>query len=213
MIAITKYIIGNGERRKSSLMRRISPKDKIVEQFIKDFNIKGPKVTLDNVSKEIHVSKKTIYKYFPTKVDIYLYILYTAREEVKEKQKLIYEDKTLSLEDKIRNILIIKTDKEKQIDLSKLQTLCEVEPVFYHELLKSYEIQWKYFRLLVEEAIAKKLMREDTDVDLLIMMLSTSYEALYSSEYLKKKGISYSAAIERIANQLLDGSFTKGKEK
>lgn len=211
MIAITKYIIGNGERRKSSLMRRISPKDKIVEQFIKDFNIKGPKVTLDNVSKEIHVSKKTIYKYFPTKVDIYLYILYTAREEVKEKQKLIYEDEILSLEDKIRNILVIKTDKEKQIDLSKLQLLCEVEPVFYHELLKSYEIQWKYFRLLVEEAIKKKIMKEDTDVDLLILMLSTSYEALYSNEYLKKKGITYSAAIERIANQLLDGCFTKGK--
>lgn len=211
MIAITKYIIGNGERRKSSLMKRISPKDKIVEQFIKDFNIKGPKVTLDNVSKEIHVSKKTIYKYFPTKVDIYLYILYTAREEVKEKQKLIYEDETLSLEDKIRNILVIKTDKEKQIDLSKLQLLCEVEPVFYHELLKSYEIQWKYFRLLVEEAIKKKIMKEDTDVDLLILMLSTSYEALYSNEYLKKKGITYSAAVERIANQLLDGCFTKGK--
>ncbi len=211
MIAITKYIIGNGERRKSSLMRRISPKDKIVEQFIKDFNIKGPKVTLDNVSKEIHVSKKTIYKYFPTKVDIYLYILYTAREEVKEKQKLIYEDEALSLEDKIRNILVIKTDKEKQIDLSKLQLLCEVEPVFYHELLKSYEIQWKYFRSLVEEAIKKKIMKEDTDVDLLILMLSTSYEALYSNEYLKKKGITYSAAIERIANQLLDGCFTKGK--
>ncbi len=211
MIAITKYIIGNGERRKSSLMRRISPKDKIVEQFIKDFNIKGPKVTLDNVSKEIHVSKKTIYKYFPTKVDIYLYILYTAREEVKEKQKLIYEDEALSLEDKIRNILVIKTDKEKQIDLSKLQLLCEVEPVFYHELLKSYEIQWKYFRSLVEEAIKKKIMKEDTDVDLLILMLSTSYEALYSNEYLKKKGITYSSAIERIANQLLDGCFTKGK--
>lgn len=192
-------------------MRRISPKDKIVEQFIKDFNIKGPKVTLDNVSKEIHVSKKTIYKYFPTKVDIYLYILYTAREEVKEKQKLIYEDEALSLEDKIRNILVIKTDKEKQIDLSKLQLLCEVEPVFYHELLKSYEIQWKYFRSLVEEAIKKKIMKEDTDVDLLILMLSTSYEALYSNEYLKKKGITYSAAIERIANQLLDGCFTKGK--
>ena len=192
-------------------MKRISPKDKIVEQFIKDFNIKGPKVTLDNVSKEIHVSKKTIYKYFPTKVDIYLYILYTAREEVKEKQKLIYEDETLSLEDKIRNILVIKTDKEKQIDLSKLQLLCEVEPVFYHELLKSYEIQWKYFRLLVEEAIKKKIMKEDTDVDLLILMLSTSYEALYSNEYLKKKGITYSAAIERIANQLLDGCFMKGK--
>ena len=193
-------------------MKRISPKDKIVEQFIKDFNVKGPKVTLDNVSKEIHVSKKTIYKYFPTKVDIYLYILYTAREEVKEKQKLIYEDKTLSLEDKIRNILVIKTDKEKQIDLSKLQALCEVEPVFYHELLKSYEIQWKYFRLLVEEAIKKKIMKEDTDVDLLILMLSTSYEALYSNEYLKKKGITYSAAIERIANQLLDGCFMKGKK-
>lgn len=191
-------------------MRRTSPKDKIVEQFIKDFNSKGHKVTLDNVSKEIHISKKTIYKYFPTKVDIYLYILYNAREEVKEKQKLIYEDKTLSLEDKIRKILTIKTDKEKQIDLSKLSTLCESEPLFYKELMKSYEIQWKYFKLLCEEGIKTKVLKEDTDVDLLIMMLSTSYEALYSTDYLKKKGISYSEAIERIANHLLDGCLMKG---
>ena len=42
-------------------------KMEIVHSFISEFNKKGHKATLDEVSSNIHISKKTIYKYFSGK--------------------------------------------------------------------------------------------------------------------------------------------------
>lgn len=209
LVTLSVYSIGNGERRNGSHMQSDRQKTRIVEQFIKDFNQKGHKVTLDAISKEIHVSKKTIYKYFPTKTDIYLYILYNAREEVKQKQKEIYDDASLSTKEKLKRILSIRTAKEKQIDLSKLSSLSESEPVFYRELMKSYESQWLYFKELILKAKEEGIMDEKTDAGLLILVLSSSYEALYRNDFMKKNKVSYSDAVDSIGDIVLDGCLRK----
>ena len=51
-------------------------KEQIEAAFIAVFNVKGPKVTLEEVATSIHISKKTIYRFFKSKTEIYESILH-----------------------------------------------------------------------------------------------------------------------------------------
>ena len=48
-------------------MYRKDLRPEIVDSFIAEFNEFGPKLTLDRVSSRIHISKKTIYRFFRSK--------------------------------------------------------------------------------------------------------------------------------------------------
>ena len=191
-------------------MGQLDIKERIVAQFLQEFNKKGYKVTLDGISEKLHISKKTIYKYFASKSDIYLYILDCVLDEVVSRQKEIFDDCSLSISEKIRSILSIHTEWEKEIDFPKMATLLEKEPEFEMELKKAYLVQWDYVRALLEEGKWAGIIREDLDIDLLVLMLSSSYEALYFSGILAKD--SYSHQVEKIAGIVLDGCFRKGIE-
>ena len=191
-------------------MGHLDIKERIVAQFLQEFNKKGYKVTLDGISEKLHISKKTIYKYFASKSDIYLYILDCVLDEVVSRQKEIFDDCSLSISEKIRFILSIHTEWEKEIDFPKMATLLEKEPEFEMELKKAYLVQWDYVRALLEEGKRAGIIREDLDIDLLVLMLSSSYEALYFSGILDKD--SYSHQVEKIAGIVLDGCFRKGIE-
>lgn len=191
-------------------MGHLDIKERIVAQFLQEFNKKGYKVTLDGISEKLHISKKTIYKYFASKSDIYLYILDCVLDEVVSRQKEIFDDCSLSISEKIRFILSIHTEWEKEIDFPKMATLLEKEPEFEMELKKAYLVQWDYVRALLEEGKWAGIIREDLDIDLLVLMLSSSYEALYFSGILDKD--SYSHQVEKIAGIVLDGCFRKGIE-
>lgn len=72
-------------------MKLVSMKDTkelITEEFIKQFNLEGHRVSLDRVSKALHISKKTIYKNFGSKEEIYEYLLEDAADDIHKKQKL-----------------------------------------------------------------------------------------------------------------------------
>ena len=46
-------------------------RQKIMEAVIDQFNSKGMKFTMDDISKELHISKKTIYKEFDDKDELF----------------------------------------------------------------------------------------------------------------------------------------------
>ena len=93
-------------------MYRKDLRPEIVDSFIAEFNEFGPKLTLDRVSSRIHISKKTIYRFFRSKDEIYSYILKQAARDVAMGQKAVLEDSSLSPAEKVRRILPVPLGKE-----------------------------------------------------------------------------------------------------
>ena len=79
-------------------------KEEIVNSFIAEFNVSGPKLTLDQVTARIHISKKTIYKDFSSKRAIYDIILERTSSYIVEKQKEIQQDDSIDLKEKLYRI-------------------------------------------------------------------------------------------------------------
>jgi AcrR family transcriptional regulator len=184
-------------------------KEQIIDAFISVFNEYGHKVTLDKVAAFLHISKKTIYKYFASKEEIYDYILLNASSEISAKQKMIYEDKTLSIKEKISRFLTIETNKEKEIDIAKLNELEVYDPVFYKKLITSYEKNWGQFIVLLNDGIKEKAIKENTNPLFIVSLLTSGMEMLYKNDFLKRSGLTYSEAIKELASTILGGIYIK----
>jgi AcrR family transcriptional regulator len=177
----------------------------IVTEFVSQFNQNGPKVTLDSVCKPIHISKKTIYKYFPSKAGIYDYILEEAVKAVLEGQKAVYEDPNLSTKEKLVRILNIRTDWESKIDVSKIFEFETYEPAFYAKFLKAYESNWDYFLSLMDKGKRDGTVKPEANPDIVVALLSSAMVSLYKGDALQRLGLSYQEAIDQIAGTVLFG--------
>lgn len=175
----------------------------IVDSFIEEFNLHGPKLTLDDVCARIHISKKTIYRNFNSKDDIYVYILEDACAQIKARQVEIYEDKEMGIADKLRAILTIETTWEKKIDLTKLPLLAEDSPEVFSRIIAAYQDSWTQVKGLLEEGKRQGLVKEDVNPALVIRFLSADMSSLFDNGVLEESKLTYTEAIAHLANLVL----------
>src|SRR5574344_1177387 len=182
-------------------------KEQIQTAFIAQFNLHGPKVTLEEVATSIHISKKTIYRFFTSKTEIYETILHDAMRQILSEQRRIFNDPSLDTNAKLFQILTIKTTTEQQMDVAKMNLLKDTDPQVYADLLKGYETQWQYFADLVEVAKKDGTLKPETSAPFLINILSRAYESFYQNDFLARNHMTYTEAVVMIAKITLDGAL------
>lgn len=179
----------------------------IIEEFVKQFNEKGPKVTLDSVCKEIHISKKTIYKCFQSKTDIFDSILTDALDAVKEGQRKVFDDENLPIKDKILAILTIPFPRQDEVDLSRIGEFYAYDPSFYERVLEAYRPNWGMVEKLIQKAKEEGQVRSDLDIKMAILVLMDAMRGLYEKDRLKNLGLTYTQAQAKIVKIILNGIF------
>ena len=100
-------------------------KERILEAVIVVFNEKGIKFTMDDVAKQLEISKKTIYTVFQNKEALLYEMVDYAFDSIKESERAIMEDSSLSLIEKIRRILVVLPAGYREVDFSQLYLLKE----------------------------------------------------------------------------------------
>ncbi|MFA6829908.1 MAG: TetR/AcrR family transcriptional regulator [Bacilli bacterium] len=184
-------------------------KQTIIDAFISIFNQLGYKVTLDKVASKLHIAKKTIYKYFTSKEEIYEFILNNTVDEITENQKVVYFDKSLSTKEKLYRILTIETTTEANVDMSRVYELVSHEPIFGKILLESYEKHWQFFILLVDQGKLEKILRPDVNARFLVGLLTNGMEMVYRTDFLRKANLTYTEAIKMLASTVLEGFYVR----
>lgn len=182
-------------------------KERITLEFLAQFSLTGPDTKLSSVASALHISKKTIYRCFKSKREIYENILREASEEILRGQKKVYEDPKMTTKEKLYAILTIKTTREMQVNIGKMFELEEKEPVVYEELLKAYESQWDYFTRLIEEGKLNGTLKKETSAPFMVALLSSAYERLYRDNFLIKNKMTYTDAVTLLAKVVLEGIY------
>ena len=141
-------------------------KDKILETALHLFFRYGIKaITMDDIAKEMGISKKTIYKFFTEKDDIVNALM---EENIKKNEAAIKEFHQKA-NDPIHELILISQMMEKKYT--------EINPVFFHDLIKQYtkaaaqfekfrkDCVQQHFKQNIIEGIKQGLYREDLDVN------------------------------------------------
>ena len=107
---------------------------KIMETVIVEFNKRGLKFTMDDIAKDLHMSKKTIYKEYEDKEQLFDQMVDFCFSSIKESEAEILSDSSLSTVEKVSRILIALPENYKNIDFRMIYQLKDKYPTTYAKI-------------------------------------------------------------------------------
>ena len=184
--------------------KQMDNKEKILEATIKVFNRKGLKFTMDDISSELSMSKKTIYTVFRDKESMFFAMVDYCFDKIKESENEILSDDSLSTVEKIRGVLAVLPSGYKDVDFRQLYTLKDKYPNTYSRVEERLETGWEKTIALINQGIEEGSIRP-VNVNLLKSMLEATIEQFFQRDILIRNQISYAEALEEVVNILVDG--------
>lgn len=181
----------------------------ILEGTIRAFNRKGLKFTMDDVAKELSMSKKTIYTVFHDKESLFFAMVDYLFDSIKESEQRVLNDESLDTLEKIRKVLGVIPEGYREIDFRQLYLLREKYPAIYQRVEERLETGWENTIALLEQGMREGVVRK-VDIPIVKMMMEAAIEQFFQRDILLQNGISYMDALDEVVGILVDGIRTRG---
>lgn len=180
-------------------------KEQILNATMTLFNRDGFDFKMDDLAKELHISKKTIYKYFRNKEDIFHVFIEQSFLSVHEKQEEIYHDETLSTKEKVFKILNTRSKYEDRLSIEKTLALNNYYPSLYELIMSTYKTQWDKVKKLLIKGQEEGVFKTDFNLELIQTLMVESMQMMHRSNLLRETSLSYRDAILQSTQIIIDG--------
>lgn len=178
----------------------------VASRLFEQFGIRS--VTIDDVCKELRISKKTFYIYFPQKEDLVDAVLNYNKKLNHDKFGKLFKNKNA-----IDSLILIIKEIKKTIE-AESQSMCYDLEKYYPKIFEKYESQRrseirKGFEINLHQGIAEGFYREDLDIELISLFhsiqIKNNFELMQQShqKYTKKRLVEFfiDLMIHLIANE------------
>lgn len=177
---------------------------KILEAVIVEYKAKGLKFTMDDIAKDLHMSKKTIYKIYHDKEEMLDSMVDYVFNSIKESEHAILNDASLSTADKVSKILIALPDSYQNVDFRLMFQLKDKYPKVYAKINERLENDWEETITLIEKGIEEGTIRH-ISIPTLKMIFEATVEKFLSSDVLIKNNMEYQDALNNMIIILMNG--------
>jgi AcrR family transcriptional regulator len=179
-------------------------KQQIIDECITLFNEKGCRFTLDDIVQRLRVSRKTIYKYFLSKEDIFKAIIDEAYDDIHYKQNLIFQDDTLSIKEKMYAVCTVETKYDSRMRLKQVYESEQLLPEVFRYFMKKYEVGWEIIEDLLKEGIQEGVF-EEVNIGLVIQLLISGMKMLCQGNFQEDNNLTYKQGLEQTVNIIIKG--------
>ncbi|MBX7240415.1 MAG: TetR/AcrR family transcriptional regulator [Bacteroidia bacterium] len=143
------------------------------------------KVTMDEIAREMGMSKKTIYLYFPGKLKLMEEVIEEMKNEITQGVHKILADTSLSTLEKLKQVMIFTADFLSSVSPFVATDLERNVPELWDKLKSvKYELAFSNIKKLLKECIASGIIRKDISPDLLLMFYSSAFQHVRDSAFL-----------------------------
>ena len=175
----------------------------IIDKATELFNQKGLRFTLDEISEQLHISKKTIYVYFRCKEDLLMTMADQVFASIQNKKKQIIEEE-MPYEDKLKKMLVALPDEYLNIDFRKLEHLEEKYPAVYERVRQYLETGWDPVIELIEQGQKQGILKK-VSIPVLQTMVSSSIRSFINDGILESNDINYTEALDSMVEIIING--------
>lgn len=179
-------------------------KIQILNGTLQVFNKKGLKFTMDDIARELNMSKKTIYTVFRDKEELFLTMVDYLFDSIKVSEQQVMLDPNLTTLEKIEKILGVMPESYDGIDFRQLYLLKERYPDIYRKVENRLETGWETTISLLEQGIQEGVIRPIC-IPILKTMLEASLEHFFQRDILMQCEISYHEALHEVVKILMTG--------
>lgn len=183
----------------------------IVNATFSVYKKKGFKFTMDDIAKEISISKKTIYNTFRSKDELFIEVVDYFFDKIKQEEKKILRDASLSTDEKLRRIMKVLPDGYRDLDLRQVNIVRDRFPNVYRRIQKRLEIDWENTIYLIQKGVDEGVFKE-VNIPLFKMMFQASVEQFFQDDILLEQNMEYAEALNEIVDLLIDGLRIKEQD-
>lgn len=173
------------------------------------------KVTMEEFAHSMGMSKKTIYKFFPSKDDIVKAITREQLISINHRCESFRNDSTMEFIDRIKSTIgYLTTEMQK------------MKPQFYIDVQRTMPDLWKEvenfrnekvtsdFALMVQQGVNLGIFRSDVNVQVFVLMYASAMRSIVNPEALSHLPLNLSQAYQSAVTVFFEGMMTdEGRSK
>jgi AcrR family transcriptional regulator len=149
-------------------------------------------VSMDDICRELGMSKKTLYQYFGNKSDLVNRILQQSFDDFEVHISAIGKEGHNAIDDLLEMSRVID-EHMQEVSLAISFDLQKYYPEIHREYLgKKRDFASRYFRENIEKGIKEGFYRPDLNIDLIAKLYIQKIEDLHDPNFYKSDEISYS---------------------
>jgi len=195
-------------------MSELEDKQRIVDVSSKRFMESGiSKVTLDEIATELGMSKKTMYKFFPSKEDLLKTIVHAMMNGLRVRVEAVVNSDKPFVEKAPELLALIG----HQISIMSKQFLFDLQR-FTPQLWKEID-EFRRQRILTSvrtmfiQAQKEGVFRKDLDIELFILVFTSSVQGIVNPQTLSQQSFSAGEALRGIFRIIFEGAMTEEARK
>lgn len=197
-------------------MSDLELKNRILETARESFFANGfSKMTMEEFAQSMGMSKKTIYKFFPSKDDIVKAITHEKLQNIHHQCECFRVDNSMEFIERIKaTITFLTTEMQK------------MKPQFYIDVQRTMPELWKEvdsfrnekvmndFALMVKQGVDLGIFRSDVNVQVFVLMYAAAMRSVINPETLSHLPINISQAYQSAVTVFFEGMMTDdGRDK
>ena len=189
-------------------------RDVILEHARKEFMARGfSKVTVDEIASQLGISKKTLYKSYPSKEELLRASLHSMmRSAGWELERIVSSEKPLV--EKLALAMMLVGHYVSNVRRESVVDMQRFAPTIWKELEK-FRQEHIVSRLvtLVAQAKAENILRPEVNEEVVIQMLINSIQGIVNPEILTTHSFSAEQAVRSILTVIFQGALTETARK
>ena len=172
------------------------------------------KVSIDGIASKMGMSKKTIYKYFPSKDDLVHAVTDTTLKEMETRCKNIIENNDIDSVEKLRQMMTTAAIHTSKMGKPLIEDLEKNAPHVWKEISEFRNKRiYEDFGKLLQEGVEQGIFRNDVDVQLVLMIYANVIRNIISPEILMRLPFTATQVYETIVKVIFEGILTEtGRE-
>jgi len=173
--------------------------------------------TMDDIAQSLSMSKKTLYKYFPGKMDLLAASFEILKTRLSIKVQTLLENQYISYTAKLKSMLTVVAEDLAYINPGLLEDLREHAPNIWKEL-QDYirESAYLRFQKLIQEGVDKGFVSPKINISLAVLMYASAIQNLidpkflsqFPSEMKKKLELSTAEIYDQVVQVIYQGILT-----
>lgn len=187
-------------------------KEKVLIAALDVFRKKGVVFTMDDVAREIGISKKTIYTVYKDKEALYMEMTNFLFNLIKEGEEKIVKDTSLNVVEKIKKVLTVMPEGYVDLDYENFAYLEKKYPKIYMEIRNRLESGWELTLELIQQGMDEGCIR-NVNLHIFKAIMESTYEKFLDVKALERKNIRYKDAVEQTVDILVDGIVINKQEE
>lgn len=173
------------------------------EQMFFNFGIKS--ISMDDLSREMSISKKTLYTFVDSKDDLVYLVVQNHISREKEKSTLISK-KSINAIDEFLQIILHNNDELSSLNKNVIYDLNKYHPKSWN-LLTGFTEEYIFNHILhnLKRGVKEELYREDMNPELIAFIYINSIDAILKNIHNKKTDKDIATTIKEYAIYHLHG--------